>query len=230
MGAIQLHGDAVSSAGSDLSSIMQSRRVRVVFLNTRGGGATPWRNWIALDLSYLGEGQVLSADRIALVAHELTHVLQRELKDPNYWPTGGFRLSKHKRWLGDSTNYMEVLANIIGASVEYDLLLGGLDPAPTRERDRRRLILSNRLATLTGDPQNATRSIVKNHPKNHIYLENYRYESTLSDRRIPHGGWDSWLNRLGFSTASIRHIERLAGSGTVDTVSVEELEQILDRA
>ena len=227
MSAVKLNAQPVSPVGFDLGRIFRVRRLRVVFLNTGGGGVTPWRNWIGLDSTYLGMGQRTSAYRVALVAHELTHVLQRELKDPYYWPTGGLRPARGRRWLGDSSNYMEVLAYLVGNTVEYDLLIEGLDPAPTRERDRRRLILANRLATLSSDPINASRAVLKYHPDNRVYRQNYRYELTLSDHRIPPGGWRTWLGSFGFSANSVQHIADIASSGRVEEVSVEELEQTL---
>lgn len=230
MSTVKQNAEPVSPVGFDLARIFRMRRLRVVFLNTGGGGVTPWRNWIGLDSSYPGMGQTRSAYRVALVAHELTHVLQRERNDPYYWPTGGLRPARGRRWLGDSTNYMEVLSYLVGNTVEYDLLTEGLDPAPIRERDRRRLILSNRLATFSGNPINATHAVLKFHPDNRVYRQNCRYELTLPDHRIPPGGWKAWLGRLGFSTSAIRHIETIAASGRVEKVSAEELERMLARA
>jgi hypothetical protein len=125
---------------------------------------------------------------------------------------------------------MEVLAYLVGNTVEYDLLTEGLDPAPANERAQRRLILADRLATFSGHPVNATRAVVKFHPGNRVYRQNCRYELTLPDQRIPPGGWKAWLGRIGFSASAIQHIETIAASGRVEEVSVEELEQILARA
>jgi hypothetical protein len=227
MGRTGADAAPISPVGFNLNSILRPLRLRVIFLNTGGGGVTPWRNWIGLDFSFMGEGQIGSAGRIGLVAHELTHLLQRTLNDPKYWPAGGLRISRSRRWLGDSTNYMEVLAYLVGGAIEYDFLSAGLDPASIRELDRRRLLLSNRVATYCGDPLNATRAVVKYHHFNKIYRQNYRHETTLPDNRIPTGGWNAWLGRLGFTPDSIQHIQRIAAGGTAESVSTGELEVLL---
>src|SRR3990172_7259819 len=116
-------GEPISLAGSELARLVAPLTIRVAFLPTSGSGATPWRNWLVLDTSYRGPGQASLPARVGLVAHELTHVLQRELGDPQLWPDGTLRPSPTRRWLGDSTNYMEVLAYLIGVSVELDLLM-----------------------------------------------------------------------------------------------------------
>ena len=79
-------GEPASPAGHDVARLIQAFKVRVAFLPTRGSGATPWRRLIVLDTSYRDQGQAESPTRVALVAHELVHVLQRELDDPEFWP------------------------------------------------------------------------------------------------------------------------------------------------
>ena len=77
----------------------------------------------------------------------------------HYWPAGGFRPALERRWIGDSTNYMEVIAYLVGFTVEYDFTAArSLSPDRSAEQhaeDENTLAsLRNHLATLTGpDPQ-----------------------------------------------------------------------------
>ncbi len=207
----------VSPAGHDVARLIQALKVRVAFLPTRGSGATPWRRLIVLDTSYREQGQAESPARVALVAHELVHVLQRELRDPEFWPSGGFRPSLSRRWIGDSTNYMEVVAYIVGASVEIDLLRENQE---TRVRH-----LSDWLATVAGeDASNATRAVVKRYENNSIYRQNYRVEVRTPGRRIPSQDWAHWLGVLGFEANTIEHIRQLSAAGTPKVISKDELE------
>jgi len=217
MGARRSSGQPASPVGSDVARLIQTLKVRVVFLPTGGSGATPWRRLIVLDTSYRNQGQAESPTRVALVAHELAHVLQRELGDPEFWPSGGFRPSLSRRWIGDSTNYMEVVAYIVGASVEIDLL-----PENQETRIRR---LSNWLATVAGeDASNATRAVVKRYKSNSIYRQNYRVEAHTSGHRIPAQPWAHWLGVLGFEANTIEHIRQLSALGTPKVISKDELE------
>jgi hypothetical protein len=216
MSATGSSGKSISPAGTDVARLIQTFKVRVVFLPIRGSGATPWRRMIVLDTSYRGADQAKSPGRVALVAHELVHVLQRELGDPELWPSGNFRPSLSRRWVGDSTNYMEVVAYIVGASVEIDLL-------PETEQTKIRQ-LSDWLATVAGeDALNATRAIVKRHKGNSIYRQNYRVEARTPSRRIPTQGWKHWLRVLGFGAQTIEHIQNLAAAGRPKVISEEEL-------
>ena len=199
-------GGPISLAGSELNRLVTPLTIRVAFLPTSGSGATPWRNWLVLDTSYRGLGQASSPDRVGLVAHELTHVLQRELGDPRFWPAGGLRPSRTRRWLGDSTNYMEVLAYLIGASVELDLLEAKGTAAGQR--------LLDDLATFAGeDAPNATRYVAKRFPSNTTYRKNVLEEARSPDRRIPAGGWTHWLQRLGYSAAVVERVQAQAARG-----------------
>jgi hypothetical protein len=218
MTALRDSGEPISPAGSDVVRLVQAFNLRVVFLPTRGSGATPWRRTIVLDTTYREAGGPESPARVALVAHELVHVLQRELRDPEFWPSGGFRPSLSRRWIGDSTNYMEAVAYIVGSSIEMDLL-------PDHEEAKIRR-LSDWLATVAGeDALNATRAVVKRFKRNSIYRRNYRVETRLPGRRIPAQGWAHWLGQIGFSAKTIEHIQRQAAAGQPELVTDEELRE-----
>ena len=207
-------GGPISLAGSELNRLVTPLTIRVAFLPTSGSGATPWRNWLVLDTSYRGLGQASSPARVGLVAHELTHVLQRELGDPRFWPAGGLRPSRTRRWLGDSTNYMEVLAYLIGASVELDLLEAKGTAAGQR--------LLDDLATFAGeDAPNATRYVAKRFPSNTTYRKNVLEEARSPDRRIPAGGWTHWLQRLGYSAAVVERVQAQAARGHLQRAEPE---------
>ncbi len=217
MSALRSSGQPISPAGHDVARLIQAFKVRVAFLPTSGSGATPWRRLIVLDTSYRNTGQAESPTRVALVAHELVHVLQRELGDPEFWPSGGLRPSLSRRWIGDSTNYMEVVAYIVGATVEIDLL-----PENQAARIQR---LSDWLATVAGeDAPNATRAVVKRYQNNSIYRQNYRVESRVPGLRIPTEHWAHWLGVLGFEANTIENIRQLSAVGTAKLISKDELE------
>ena len=223
MAATAPGGKPVSPAGAEVARLIDPLRVRAAFLPTRGSGVAPWRRWIILGTSYRGEGQVRSATRIGLVAHELTHLLQRDLDDPQHWPSGSLRLFTSRRWLGDSTNYMEVLAYIVGSSVELDLLRSGGASASQP--------LLDRLATLSGgDAANAARYVVKSFSSNAIYRRNHRVEARWPQGRIPPGGWAYWLGQMGFGQVCLDHIRGQAALGSLQFVEPEEVERLLGGA
>ena len=224
MAASNTQGKPLSPVGADVARLFSQRATRVVFVHTAGSGITPWRGLFVLDADYRGEGQTKSPATVGLVAHELTHLLQRELKPRYYWPSGRLRPSLTRRWVGDSTNYMEVLAYLVGWSVEHDLTAAqaaspGLS-AEAQERYRRILkSIQDRLATLAGaDAQNAARLVLKTYPDNAVYRKNYRLESRLRDGRVPPGSWHRWLRQLGFSPATVDHILLLAARGQVELI------------
>jgi hypothetical protein len=225
-------GQPISPVGWDVRSLTEARGVWVFFVHTAGSGATPWRGQIVLDMEYMGEGQVEGPGHVGLVAHELTHVFQRDLGNPHYWPTGGLRIAKSIRILGDSTNYMEVLAYIVGWTVEHDLLAHevtspDLPSHAKAQRQRRMAKLADRIATLTGpDARNAARYVLTMHPDMGIYRQNHRVEKTFPDGRIPEGGWAHWLQQIGITAQGIARIESIAAMGTLVTVSVEEADQV----
>lgn len=217
-------GVPASPAGSDVARLVDGLGIRVAFLPTKGSGVTPWRRRIVLDSSYQGEGQAESPAKIGLVAHELTHLLQRELNDPWYWPSGAFRASTRagQRWIGDSTSYMEVLAYIVGWTVQIDLRAAGSPQPPPLG------ILADHLATLTHpDARNAGRYVLSLFPDNTVYRQNYRLESATDDGRVPAGGWRHWLGRCGFGVAALDQAESYREGGEVKFVSPADLEQIL---
>ena len=209
-------GEPASPVGAELVELMRDRQVNVTFI-LPGGGASTW------------EGQILLADRLvdptkldkpgnaALVGHELTHDLQRSLDDPYYWPKGTIKLEGPSRGIvGDSTNYMEVLAYIVGDTIEYDLLLQKSSVVALSAVENQRLInIQNDLATLTDpDAWSAAQSIAVKFQNCDVYLDNYVIEYALPDHRIPPGGWEHWLRELGFSDASIDHINSISSKGT----------------
>jgi hypothetical protein len=193
-------------------------------MHTAGSGITPWRGLIVLDSDYKGEGQAASPAKIGLVAHELTHLLQRDLRNPNYWPSGRLRPSLSRLWVGDSTNYMEVIAYLVGWTVEHDLIAwraASSDLSDTRRAQAQGTVksLRDRLATLSGpDTRNACRLVLKTFPDNGIYRKNYARESRIPDGRIPPGPWHQWLRQLGFSRQSVDHIMILATQGQVGLI------------
>lgn len=214
-------GRPVSPVGAEVASLYARRTTRVAFMHTAGSGITPWRRFIVLDVDYRGAGHTLSPERIGLVAHELTHLLQRDLAQRYYWPSGGLRPSLFRRWVGDSTNYMEVIAYLVGWTVEYDLLAvwaanQGLSQE-TQENYRRKLAaIRQRLATLAAvDARNATRLVVKTFSDNTVYRKNYLLENRLPDGRIPPGGWPTWLRQMGFSRTTVDHIFMIAAQSKV---------------
>jgi hypothetical protein len=209
-------GEPVSPAGAEVARLVDALRLQVAFLPTNGSGITPWRRLIVLDTSYAGQGQVERPGKVALVAHELTHLLQRELADPEYWPSGGFRLAWPRRPLGDSTNYMEALAYAVGNSVQLDLRA-----AEGLPQDQQ---LLDDLATFTGDDAaNAARYVVTRHPDIVIYRQNYRIERRKQDHRIPDGGWQHWLGEVGFEQLALDHMQAQAAQGQIQVVDEQKL-------
>lgn len=207
-------GRPVTPAGAEVERLIGRIPVRVGFLPTRGSGITPWRRAIVLDTEYRGAGQATRPARVALVAHELVHILQREIGDTEFWPSGGFRPSFSRRWIGDSTNTMEVHAYIVGASVEIDLTESAAQ--------------ADWLATLTDDDAlNATRAVVKRFDTNPIYRQNYRVESRSAGHRIPPKDWAHWLAALGFEPAAIDHIRAQAAAGQPKTIDQSEIESLV---
>lgn len=219
----------VSPVGADLARIYARRKLRVLFVDTGGSGVAPWRGLIILDTEFRGAGQVKSPATIGMIAHELTHLLQREFNQPHYWPSGGLRPVFGRRWIGDSTNYMEVLSYLVGWTVEYDFIVERMK-SPDRSagqnaRDERTLAtIRDRLATLAGpDPRNACRLMLKLFPDNAVYRQNFEVESRTPDGRIPPGSWHSWLRQLGFSNQAIDHIMILVSHGKAELIDIDQI-------
>jgi len=209
----------VSPVGMDLVRITAKLDLWVLFMNTEGRGIAPWRRLIILDADYQGEGQVEHPARAGMVAHELTHLLQREIKQSYYWPSGGFKPARGRRWIGDSTNYMELLAYIVGSTVEYDLTLveqssPGIPPEQFALAEKSLAALRGHLNLLTGAERGEISQVICNlFPENRIYEQNQETERFYPDQRIPPGTWHSWLRHLGFSRASVDYIMILAARG-----------------
>jgi len=215
-------GNPVSQVGSELATMIEARGVSVTFLDV-GFGAVPLEGRVVLP-EYLADA---APSDPGFVAHELTHVLERDLNDAAYWPSGGLSVegARFPIPLGDSTNYMEVVSNIVGLTVEYDVRFAD-DPKDPGLAG----ILDNLATYADADALNATRFLIReswdvnNAEANAIYRANYAHEFTVADHRIPAGGWDSWLKQMGFSDAAVQHIQALASQGTaeyVDPVSLD---------
>jgi len=217
MAASDPSGNPISIVGREMADLIAQREIRVSFIMD-GGGASPWTNRIFLADRYINANELETPSGTGLLAHELTHSLQRELDDPHFWPSGEPRLSEPRsRLIGDSTNYMEVLAYIVGDTVEYDML--AQIPSPSRSDIMRMDRLANDIATLTNDDAlNATRYVVKRYNYVDVYKKNFTVEMGVPDHRIPDGGWDHWLREMGFSDEAINHIVDIASTGTVEHV------------
>jgi hypothetical protein len=111
---------------------------------------------------------------------------------------------------------MEVLSYIVGETVEYDLLVEKSSTALLSAVETRRLQdIENNLATYTQpDEYSGTVYVVQQYNKVDVYKDNFVLEASLSDHRIPDGGWDHWLLEMGFSDEGVAHIRAIAGRGT----------------
>lgn len=218
-GSSKYPAESISPVGINLSGIVSKFDLWVLFANTEGSGVAPWRRLIVLDACYQGEGQVESPLRVGIVAHELTHLVQREFKQSHYWPGGGLNPVRGRRWIGDSTNYMEVLAYLVGWTVEYDLTLAQQFDAKISQEQRARnesvlATIRARLASFTGaESRRTSRMICDLFPDNLIYKQNFKTELRYPDQRIPPGTWHSWLRQMGFSRSAVDHIMVLAEQG-----------------
>ncbi len=218
MDAVDSNGNPISPVGSKLVDLVDGLGVRVAFLGS-GGGVSPWVGQIVIPESYLGAGQVTAsspryeAARVGLVAHELTHAAQRELNSPAYAPA-----------VLDSTNYMEVVAYIVGETVEYDMLqaklsAGGLLGPDLSEIEAQLLRIEKDLATYTSaDGLNANRYMLVSHPDTPIYQLNHVMESLIPGNRIPPGGWEQFMRDIDFTDVEIDHVEAIASLGVAETV------------
>ena len=218
MSATDTYGNPISPVGAELSDLISGREIKVTFIGS--GGAAPWTGRIVVGEKFITPSEMETPFGTALVAHELKHLLQRDLDDPYYFPSGEPTLSQPRsRVVGDSTNYMEVLAYIVGETVEYDLLSQIPEASRTAIEANRITQIQNHLATLTdSDALNATRYIVKEYNYVNVYKQNYVTEVSLSDHRIPPGCWDYWLKEVGFSDNAINHIQSIAALGTSEHI------------
>ena len=107
---------------------------------------------------------------------------------------------------------MEVVAYIVGETVQYDLLQAKLlDPSLPQPEGRaieaKLTDLATNIATYTDPDQlNANRYMIQQHPGNLIYEWNHFGESIIPGHRIPPGGWEQSLREIGFSDEAIQHI------------------------
>lgn len=234
MSKLNLEGKSISPIGTEIARIFDTRQTWILFVHTAGSGATPWRGLIILDANYQGAGQTETIFRVGLVAHELTHLLQRELNDSRHWPSGWLRFPSPTRLVGDSTNYMEVLSYIVGWTIEYDLYKEKLatNNLPLVEKNRiqgKLRSLKNGIATLTDpDARNATRFVLEKHRSMKVYKQNFRAEAKSPNGRIPAGGWEHWLGEFGFSEEAVAHIKDIGVRGEVKRVSQEEADRIVN--
>jgi hypothetical protein len=227
MASLDPSGNPISPVGTDMTNAISQREIRLSLLPgfIWHGGASPWTNRILLTDTYIFLDKIETPAGAGLLSHELTHALHRELADPYFFPSGEPGNYEPKRgYVGDSTNYMEVLADIVGNTIEYDLLNAKLmDPSTSLvdQANYRRLMggIADDLATLTNpDALNAVRYYVKEYNTVDVYRKNYVIEMGLPDHRIPDGGWQHWLREIGISDDSIIHIENIAATGTFEHV------------
>ena len=226
-------GGPKSIVGLNVAHLIRKHGVWVSFLPTKGAGVSPWCGHIWLDVRYKEQGQTRSPRRIGLVVHELTHNLQRKIGDPNYWPRGGLKPIEHTRWIADSTNFMEVLAYLIGWVTEYDLEQDRLkhDQLTTGQKEsinEKLRVYENLIATLTdSDVENAKRLALIQDQDNFFYKQNYRKEAKTPDGRVPRGGWRHWLKEMDFSPKSIKHIKSLAARGKKLDIDKKEIDELV---
>lgn len=231
MCAVDASDKPISRAGVELARFVNRRGLWVAFLPTGGEGASPWSGMILLDSSLQGLEQA-SPFGAGMVAHECTHVLQRDWMDPHFWPSGFLRINPFTRWFGDSTNYMELLSYIVGWTIEYDLASYKRHHTPVNSSEKKKLdrtlrAIENHLATLTDlDSANAIRYLIKLFYTSFFYTQNYRKELRVEDKRIPRGGWAHWLKRLGFSRKTIEHIQTIADQGKKEDVDKHEIDAL----
>ena len=184
--------------GKDIGDIFFWKKTRVVFLPIGGCGVAPFQGTILLDNIY--RDRPMETKYITIVAHELAHLLQRELDIPEWFPSGNFKPSLTKRWIGDSTNYMEVLAYLVGWAIWYDLSSNPLV----------RLDLSGHIRILTGNKYAACEHIRDKFYWVDVYKKNQILEDRTPLNRIPPGEWWEWLGYMGFTNASINRIFDIA--------------------
>jgi hypothetical protein len=231
MSAVDHNGNPISPAGFELKELIIRRGVSVAFAPLGGEAAAPWRGFIIIDSSLMDSQQSISPTRIGTVAHELTHILQRDINDPDYWPSGFFRINPHTRWFADSTNFMETQAYLLGYCVQYDLEKHKLDTAPLTSSQRKGIEsrlkkLKVRMSTLANaDALNATYYIVNTFPHMYFYRQNYRKETRVTDHRIPNGTWDYWLKRVGYSDRVIDHIRSIVDEDLAVQVNQQKAEE-----
>ena len=104
--SVDAAGNSISPVAADVTKLIEGRQdaVTITFVDFHAG-VVPLQGYVILPPSFADGGQVNAPGNVGLVAHELTHVLERDLNDPGYWPNG---LAPHAAgfpyFIGDSTN------------------------------------------------------------------------------------------------------------------------------
>ena len=70
--------------------------------------------------------------------------------------------------------------------------------------------------------------MLKKHSSLTAYKQNFRAEGKSPDGRIPDGGWEHWLERIGFSEDAVAHIMTFGAKGEAKRVSQEEAAKIVN--
>ncbi|MFV2043585.1 MAG: hypothetical protein ACC700_10180 [Anaerolineales bacterium] len=248
-------GNPVSIVGSELAGLIDDRGgVSIMFSDnlTNGGtaGVAPVKGLVWLPEAYESRTEQMELGKASLIAHELDHILQRDLREfPTGLPSVSFPFSGAGSWpfgpegfqpiastglygfpiVGDFTLYMEVQSNIVAEAIKYDLLadeLSNLQPGTFEYVgiEGRMGTIQNVLATFTGDPENAVAFVVDRQTgrdPHGMYLGEFVRE-VAAGGRIPPGGWQFWLEQQGFSQAAIGHIEEVAQGGIAHDVPIAD--------
>ncbi len=248
-------GNPVSIVGSELAGLIDDRGgVSIMFSDnlTNGGtaGVVPVKGLIWLPEAYESRTEQMELGKASLIAHELDHILQRDLREfPTGLPSVSIPFSGAGSWpfgpegfqpitsaglygfpiVGDFTLYMEVQSNIVAEAIKYDLLadeLSNLQPGTFEyvSLEGQMGTIQNVLATFTGDPENAVAFVVDRQTgrdPHGMYLGEFVRE-VATGGRIPPGGWQFWLEQQGFSQAAIGHIEEVAQGGVAHDVPIAE--------
>jgi hypothetical protein len=246
-------GNPVSVVGTELAGLIDGRGgVSIMFSDnlTNGGtaGVAPVKGLVWLPESYESPAEQMEIGKASLIAHELDHILQRDLPEfPSGLPSVSLPFAGAGSWpfgpggfqpiesvgvygfpiAGDFTLYMEVQSNIVAGAIEYDLLaqeIGNHTPdTPAYNTIEGRMeTIQNSLATFTGEAENAVAYVVDRYAgrdPHGMYLGEFVRE-VASGGRIPEGGWQLWLGEQGFSQAAIDHIDEIAQGGTAHEIPI----------
>jgi len=241
-----LNGNAVSIVGSELAQLIDDRGgVAVHFSDLITGGTAgvaPTRGLVVLPNRYQSALVQAVPGNAGLVAHELAHVLQRDLPEfPDGFPPFGtgpmagswpftpeginpLSVEYGVPLLGDFTLYMEVQSNIVGMGIEYDLLgeeLANLSPGSLRRGTiiSRMDAIEVHLATYTGPAADAAAYVPQQYNGHEMYVGEMVKE-VIFGARIPDGGWEHWLAQQGFSDKAIERIQQIASKGVPEPVAL----------
>jgi hypothetical protein len=239
-------GNPKSIVGSEVVRLIERQGGIFVWFsnNLTGGGAgvAPMKRLIWLPDSFANPSNQIRIFEARITAHELEHLLQRELPEyPDGTPTLTPRAMHTGSWpwnpegfrpfdlsfeygaplIGDFTLYMEVQSNIVENAVHYELLdarrsellLIGDPQNDIPAIDRTMAEIVDSLATYTGDAEVACAYVVHESGAYGMYVGEMVKELSFGPR-IPPGGWEYWLQRQGFSEESIQRITDIANQGT----------------